>query len=303
MATVAGTPVAAAEIRLSQAGAVTTVVSDSVGGFTVTGLPNGTIDFSIDAPGYLRRVSRILLSSSKSNVVLDVISTSPPFSVTYYRQFARNGYEGSFRPLNPWLAPPNFYIRTVADDTGEAIAPSVLQGVIRVIANGVPELSAGRLTAGQIELGEDARPQEPGWVNVSFQRGPIFGAAGLAQGLSTPGPGVGGGFMRIIYWRPGEPTGLSDYGCESHTVDVADHEIVHTMGFYHTPTMTEDFQSGAGCPGTGRPDRVRFHAQIVYSRQPGNIDEDWDPSFSYALALQPASQTPCCREPSRWPIR
>lgn len=65
-------------------------------------------------------------------------------------------------------------------------------------------------------------------------------------------------------------------GCGSQVVHVADHELVHVMGFRHTATVFEDFQSGYGCLGSGRPDRVRIHAAIVYSRPPGNTDVDND---------------------------
>jgi hypothetical protein len=68
-------------------------------------------------------------------------------------------------------------------------------------------------------------------------------------------------------------------------VQIADHEIVHVMGFWHTSDTFHDFHSATGCPGSGRPDRVRYHAAVMYSRPPGNQDVDNDsPSFMHQFA-------------------
>ena len=67
------------------------------------------------------------------------------------------------------------------------------------------------------------------------------------------------------------------YNCESVVIAVADHEITHTMGFWHTANVFIDTFSGQGCPGAGRPAHVLYHAALVYSRPPGNRDPDNDP--------------------------
>jgi hypothetical protein len=48
------------------------------------------------------------------------------------------------------------------------------------------------------------------------------------------------------------------------------------MGFWHTDATYDDFHSGTGCPGDGRPERVRVHAAVMYARPAGNSDVDRD---------------------------
>lgn len=239
----------------------TTVTTDARGGFALQ-VPGSIIRLFMSAPGYLNRGSRISVSGSHSDVILDLIRASPPFSLEFYRQIARNGYEESFlQPLRPWTIAPSFYIRTVTEDTGEAIPSPIINGVKRVLVNAVPELTGGRLSVASLETGIDSRSSQDGWVLVTFARS-LGGDGGRAT--------VGGNSGNIwLLYDPDDPT--NPFNCESRTVAAADHEIVHTMGYYHTGppwgSLAFDFQSGQGCPGVGRPARTTYHAAVMYSRR------------------------------------
>jgi hypothetical protein len=124
------------------------------------------------------------------------------------------------------------------------------------------------------ESGEEERPHQPGWVTVTFVRDLEYG------GLATAGPSLGP-WMKIRY-NPALDAGPIFSGCESVMVEIADHEIVHTMGYSHTDEVGNDFRSGKGCPGAGRPERVRYHAAVMYSRAHGNLDPDRD-HWSFAI--------------------
>jgi hypothetical protein len=58
-----------------------------------------------------------------------------------------------------------------------------------------------------------------------------------------------------------------------------------TMGFHHPLPNASEFFSANSCSGSGRPDRLRYHAGIAYSRPYGNGDPDKDPE-SYTLLLR-----------------
>lgn len=279
-----GEVVAGATLRFNQNGAVSTVTTGDTGAFELRGASAGVLQFGITRDGYLSRQSQLMVQGNQAGVSLDVVEQSPPFDLTFFRQFARGGFEGPLVSLQPWTEAPRFYIRTVTDDVGEAVDPSVIAGVTRVIHNAVPELSAGRFQRPTIETGEEARPQKSGWVNVIFLSFRLLVPnSPTVTGFSTVGQLPDGGYTLLRYFPPDGSRGRSVYGCGSLTVDTEDHEIVHTMGFRHTAATATDFQSGQGCMGAGRPDRVKYHVAIAYARQPGNLDQDTDPTYVYSL--------------------
>jgi hypothetical protein len=108
-----------------------------------------------------------------------------------------------------------------------------------------------------------------GWVNVTFydQLGAAFWPVNV---------GGNSGTISIRFGMVSTQT-TNPFNCQTPEVGVADHEITHTMGFYHTPNVYIDSFSGNGCPGNNRPDNTKYHAAILYSRPVGNIDPDVDP--------------------------
>ncbi len=285
-------PIAGAAMRLSGISlpaATTTVTTGPSGEFTFPSVPADRMWLSISAPGHLDRVTFLRITGSRQDLVVDLIATAPPFSLNFFRQFARNGFEqpSGLSQLHPWSTDPSFYVRTVVEDTGELVSPVVVEGLRRIFTNAVPELSAGLLKVAGFEAGQDARPFQPGWVTVTFVRSLVPG------GQATLGPGMNR-WMKIRYDPARDERPLFS-GCESGMVEVADHEIVHTMGYSHTDDVYRDFHSGKDCSGVGRPDRVRYHAAVMYSRAHGNRDPDKDPaSFAIPAAVSGAPVVVSC---------
>ena len=186
---------------------------------------------------------------------------------------------------------PSVYVRTVTEDTGASVAPETVSGIKRVFENSVPELSGGRFSLAAFEWGRDGRAPETGWIIVAFYHvlpAPYSGYTGVAS--------VGGdtGYIKLVDQGvdPRSP-------CETAAVGAAEHEIVHSMGFYHTDLTNLDFHS-SDCSGVGRPERARFHAKVMYSRPQGNADQDVDPgNFTHMLfGAEPATQqVVACRIP------
>jgi hypothetical protein len=267
-----------AELTLGSASATT----DAGGGFSVSVPPSYRTLLRLSAPGYLPRETHLRTDSTRTAVTLDLIAEEPPFSLQLYREFARDAAEGaSLRPLRPWTVAPSFYIKTT-DDRGQDLPQASIDMLRAIFVNSVPDLSAGRLSVAAIETGPEARPGRDGWVNVSFLRV-------LANPAAVGSATVGGnrGFM----WLKTTATGCGPPG------SVATHEILHTMGFYHTATLPWHVVFGAAnwCDGTGRPAVTLHHAAIVYSRPPGNLDPDTDPDL-HVLASQPGPVVSCSRQ-------
>lgn len=269
-------PIAGARLQMN--GSV--IVTDTNGRFTASALPPGAVQYELSGPQRLTHVSQVNVQGVRENVELDLIADADPFSLGFYRQFARGSFESAaLDSTRPWTMAPSFYMRTVTDDTGEIVVPEILAGVRRVITNSVPELSGGRLSVAAFETGTETRAAQAGWVNVTFfNTFPTENAIGDAN--------IGGdiGRIRLAYDPPRRESRID---CNYWVVAVADHEIVHTMGFHHTGApwgggSDYDFQS-AGCSGTGRTDRTRYHAAVMYSRPRGNSDPDYDPLSYWTL--------------------
>jgi hypothetical protein len=290
--------VAAAAITLNiPSGGSLSATTDATGHFAFTSLPDATFNVVLTAPGYVQHRSFLALTGTRSAAVLDLIRDGGSFSLTFYRQFVRNGFESStLERTRRWTVAPSFYLRTVTDDTQEPVPEEIISGIKRVIMNSVPELSAGQFVVNAFETGTEARPQKDGWVSILLLRNRSLGEG--ISGRSTVGGNTG--TISIVY-DPNLPPGVYNaQQCEAEAVSVADHEIVHTMGFYHTANTYQDFHSGQGCPGLGRPANTLYHAAVMYSRPPGNLDPDTDVTVLYSLGFSRAPQkTVACRLPDR----
>jgi hypothetical protein len=131
-------PIAGAALRLTHAGQ-STVLTDSGGRFSLTSVPGGIALVDLSAPGHVTHVSRTEITGSRTGLVVDLIPATPPFSLDFYRQFARNGHESSvLRTLRPWSVAPSFYLRTVTEDTGEEVPAGIVEAIERVLVNSVP---------------------------------------------------------------------------------------------------------------------------------------------------------------------
>jgi len=259
------TPVAGATVLFAGVGSIT----DAQGRFSLVGIPSaGDAVVTVSAPGHLLRGAAVNLIGGPSTVAIDIIAEAPPFSLTFYREFVRDASEQfTLRTTARWTRAPSFYFKTTVETSGTVVPDATIDRIQEVFSRSVPELSGGRFQVAAFERGAEARPAADGWVNVTF-----YDQLGASFGTST----VGGnsGTISIRYGMVSSAT-TNPYNCATPEVGVADHEITHTMGFWHTSNVLVDTFSGEGCPGT-RPDYVRYHAALLYSRPVGNRDPDID---------------------------
>jgi len=272
---VLGAPIPGASVKVGDWSAT----ADANGRFTVTGVPAiGEFPVIIDAPGHFQRRTSVRLRylASHPDLEVDLIPTSAPFDYTFFRQFARNelvrGQTG-LEPLRPWTMAPSFYIRTVLDPTGETIPTEIVSHVTTVLVNGVREYSGGKMSSAGVETGTEDRPAASGWVNVIFRRelsGPnVAGQATIGGNQGT----------MLLRFDPDDPRLYVDdpSGCYARVVQVAAHEIQHTMGYYHTTGAYVALYEDPDCDAAGLSERLRYHAAVMYSRPRGNVDPDTDP--------------------------
>jgi len=273
-----GLPVPGATVTFGTVSSVTGID----GRFSLSGAGVvGPAFLRISAPGYLERGTWVDVPASGGPVVVDVIEDAPPFSLSFYRQLARNGHQAPTRmnALVTWTVAPSFYVKTTTQDTGEAVPSDVVDEVVRVLVNSVPALSGGRWDVRTVEQGNAPRSIAHGWVNVLFFRD-VQGAIGRAT--------IGGnqGYIELTHdpdrGGAAEPRSAGALtpashvsGCHSFAANIAEHEVMHTMGFSHTDDVSGDFYT-PDCSGSNRADRVLHHAAVAYSRPCGNMDEDID---------------------------
>lgn len=266
-----GTPIARASVRVGDASTQT----DGDGRFQL--LADRSDSVTVFAVGYLKRETWVPQADGDArDMTVDLIPSGDPFVLGFFRQFARNGFErrDDLFATRRWTSSPSFFIQTTLEDTGEDVPAEVIERVRTILIGSVPELSGGRLSVAQVTTGPTSGLRFPGTVNVQFFRD----LEGTAIGRAT----VGGpsGFIHLQF-DPANPVVLSGHptGCDLRVYYVAEHEITHTVGFFHTFEELEDFHGvpGAGCVGAPRSDRARYHAAITYARPPGNGDIDSDP--------------------------
>jgi hypothetical protein len=217
-----------------------------------------------------------------------------------YREFARDGFErpNQLRELRRWRQRPSFYIRTVHEDTGAAIPAPFVAAMHAVIRNTVTELSGGIHRDAVIEAGTESRQEAPGWVIVTFRKQLMTPSA---HGQATVGGESGWLALRFDDDSPRPSNNFPDR-CPSYELQVLEHELTHTMGFWHTSVWADGsaFNSLTGCTGADRSESARHLAAIVYARAPGNLDVDVDrTSFAISAERSPISVQEC----GEWQLR
>jgi carboxypeptidase family protein len=275
-------PLAGVSVVLGSSVATT----DAQGRFSLTNLPaTGAAVMTASAPGHLFRGVGVTLSQAAAGLSIDAIRDALPFSLLFYRMWARNALESSeLQVTKPWTRNPSFYVRMIVDSTTTRVDSAVVDRIRDLFEKSVPELSGGKFRVAAFETGDEVRPAQDGWVNLTF-----YTQLGGAFGTST----VGGnsGTMSIRYGMVSSAT-TNPNNCMTPEVSIADHEITHTMGFWHTIDVLVDSFSGTGCPGAPRPDHTRYHSALMYSRPAGNRDPDIDPvPASGVHAPGPVGQT------------
>jgi hypothetical protein len=224
---------------------------------------------TVAAPGYVTRETTVRWSSGgRADVRLDLIADRSPFTLTFFRQFVRNGFEepDSLKAIRRWTRAPNFYVDARNPQTQQPLTSSEVASIQNAIRQAVPQVTGGQFEAGTIEIATQSRARRADYVNVVFVHEPDGDYCGQA----------------LVGANPGEITmnyDLCRSTCGAFSPETLAHEVGHAMGFWHT-----------NGPGIMHPDRIRrcsnlqfsdterLHARVAYARPPGNTDTDRDPA-------------------------
>lgn len=275
-----GTPQGVGGATLTPGWSLAPVTADAQGNYVmgaVANPPSTPYPVSVSAPGMVTHDVWITWArGQRSGVNIDLIREAAPFSMDFYRQFARGSYDhaGDGAPfyLFHWTTAPSFYVKTT-DQNGKAIEPEVLARVYDAIRQAVPAYTAGHYSVAALETGTDARDERKDWINVNIRRDPNEKRVC--------------GFARVGD-NPGSITLNDDVcSCGSNKIPgaVTMHEVGHAMGFWHVSdrgSLMFPFIAG-DCPAGALSAAESYHAMIAYSRGNGNTDPDHDHPSSVAL--------------------
>lgn len=205
---------------------------------------------TISAPGYMTRETRLASAS------VDLIRQQG-FDLAFYRQLARDAFEGQMQPLRVLSQAPAFYMEV---EGAKGLSRQLAAQAEAVIRRMLPELTGGRFRLEHWETGPTPRAPQAGWVVIERQDQEP-GICGRAL--------VGAQAGRI--WLDGNPNGCNFSALVAH-------ELGHAVGFYHVGIRGAlMFPQQRGSNVNDAPiDLERHHAAIAYARQPGNRDIDVD---------------------------
>ncbi len=249
------------------------VVTNSDGGYLLGSngvMPSSPSKLTISADGFVTREQWVAVQAQpRTDVTLDLIRNSAPFSMDFYRQLARGSYdqEGGPYALLRWSQAPKFYLKTT-DQLNRSIASDVIATIRDAVTRAVPLWTGGQYAA-YVESGPDVRLSTPGWINILI--------------TNDPGERVTCG-QSYVGRDPGEIELNVNPVCSCGAVKVPGHVVVHevghALGFFHVGDQKSVMYPRApgNCPLGEVSADERYHAAIAYQRPRGNLEPDNDPS-------------------------
>lgn len=269
-------PPTPAPSRITINATLTDTVSGAVIGASSQDVAALPATITVSAGGHLARTTRVATATP----TIDLIADSAPFSLTFYRQLARNAFDdpAAMRPLFMLSQAPSFYLQT----TG--LSGGTISRFISAIREVVPAMTGGRFAASTIEMGDELRADQPGWITIEIVPKDDLLINGT-QACGSAYIGRPSGHVRIT-------TGLQN-GCglgpDPLAPVILQHEVAHALGFFHIDLPGSlMFPGGPGSyqwQNTKITDGERYHASVAYRRQAGNSDPDIDPTTATPLRI------------------
>lgn len=236
--------------------------------------PPNPSKLTISADGFVTHEQWVSVQAAqRTDVTLDLIRNSAPFSMDFYRQLARGTYDqdGPYTLLR-WSQVPKFYLKTT-DQLNRSIASEVIATIRDAVVRAVPLWTGGQYSA-DLESGPDVRASTPGWINILI--------------TTDPGERVTCG-QSYVGRDPGEINLIINPVCSCGSIKIPGHVVVHevghALGFFHVSDQKSVMYPRApgNCPVGELSADERYHAAIAYQRARGNAEPDNDPSAGLSL--------------------
>jgi len=190
----------------------------------------------VTAAGYITRETTIQTTTSR----IDIIRDAAPFSLTFYRQFARDGFEqpNALDVVRSLRQAPAFYLQT------KGLSADVVRSLESAARAVVPMFTGSTFTVATFETGAELRPRQNGWIVVD-----THDDSSESANCGQAYPGAPDGSIWIN-------TSQTCYRNTDMLLSTFAHEIGHALGFSHVDNprflMYRDWAEGILLPGPRR---------------------------------------------------
>ena len=274
VSSITGQPVAGARVAPEVGEPVTTAADGTFQFASATNPQFNIYKTEVTADGYVTRNAQLRWERTRTGVEIDLIPLSPPFSLDFFRQLVRDGYERpeDLQVLRRLNASPSIYIRTVDDaGTHDRSADDRAGGIDGApLGAGMERRRVERRGRGNRHGGAAA---DDGWIMIEFIDQPDATFCGRAN------VGAADGWMQFNY---------NNCGCGGRRIapSIITHETGHALGFWHVRDRSTIMSPVYDNPCTDDlPTTAEaLHARLAYRRGIGNRDPDQDLN-NFPLAL------------------